>query len=409
MHLGALFIIRHVLTSASVRETARRFQLSPSTVSAAIRNAETELAMKLTERASGELVTLIAGGGVLEGLEPITVAIGELCQFAGQVGAGGIDEAWAARIPVKIVAIERFLEVADQGSINRAARRLHLGQPQLSLQLANLEKFLGRRLFERQAQGSVLTEEGRRAYQIFMAISQAWNDLKSAADERYRRTARSLRIGSIIPTGSESWVARCLGLLVSEWNARRSNNAISLVSMTADDLREALKSGRIDVAILDSVFGLEDFRHRELLQTDMVVIAPRHSTQTSVADLVAAHAICMPSPRTGLGHAAMAFSDERAPNRRLRSRDITAADSLPVIVDLVANHGYVSFLGRVSAMPIADKVRIVDLDEHLPMSYHVAFNHRKAAADACAVIIAAAARITSEAVAKTDAVRESAA
>ena len=401
MHLGALFIIGHVLTSASVRETARRFQLSPSTVSAAIRNAETELAMKLTERASGELVTLIAGGGVLEGLEPITVAIGELCQFAGHVGAGGIDEAWAARIPVKIVAIERFLEVADQGSINRAARRLHLGQPQLSLQLANLEKFLGRRLFERQAQGSVLTEEGRRAYQIFMAISQAWNDLKSAADERYRRTARSLRIGSIIPTGSESWVARCLGLLVSEWNARRSNNAISLVSMTADDLREALKSGRIDVAILDSVFGLEDFRHRELLQTDMVVIAPPHSTETTVADLVAGHAICMPSPRTGLGHAAMAFSAERAPDRRLRSRDITAADSLPVIVDLVANHGYVSFLGRVSAMPIAGKVRIVDLDEHLPMSYHVAFNHRKAAADACTVIIEAAARITSETVAQT--------
>ncbi|AGS20359.1 LysR family transcriptional regulator [Rhizobium etli] len=409
MHLGALFIIRHVLTSVSVRETARRFQLSPSTVSAAIRNIETELAMKLTERASGELVTLIASAGTLEGLEPITVAIGELCQFAGQVDAGGIDEVWAARIPVKIVAIERFLEVADQGSINRAARRLHLGQPQLSLQLANLEKFLGRRLFERQAQGSVLTEEGRRAYQIFMAISQAWNDLKSAADERYRRAARSLRIGSIIPTGSESWVARCLGQLVSEWNARRSNNAISLVSMTADDLREALKSGRIDVAILDSVFGLEDFRHRELLQTDMVAIAPPDSTETTVADLVAGHAICMPSPRTGLGHAAMAFSNERAPDRRLRSRDITAADSLPVIVDLVANHGYVSFLGRVSAMPIADKVRIVNLDEALPMSYHVAFNHRKAAADACAVIIAAAARITSETVAKTDGVRESAA
>ncbi|MBX5220544.1 MULTISPECIES: LysR family transcriptional regulator [unclassified Rhizobium] len=412
MHLGALFITHHVLTSGSVRETARRFQLSPSTVSAAIRNAETELAMKLTERASGELVMLIAAGGLLEGLQPITVAIGELGKFAGH-DASGTAEAWASRIPVKVVAIERFLEVADQGSINRAARRLHLGQPQLSLQLANLERFLGRRLFERQAQGSVLTEEGRRAYQIFMAISQAWNDLKSAADERYRRTARSLRIGSIIPTGSESWVARCLGLLVSEWNARRSNNAISLVSMTADDLREALKSGRIDVAVLDSVFGLEHFRHRELLQTDMVAIAPPQSTQTTVAELVAAHAICTPSPRTGLGHAAMAFSEASAPDRRLRSRDITAADSLPVIVDLVANHGYVSFLGRVSAMPIADKVRIVDLDEHLPMSYHVAFNHRKAAADACEMIIAAAAKITSESAApitkQVDGARETAA
>ncbi|ASR08058.1 LysR family transcriptional regulator [Rhizobium leguminosarum bv. viciae] len=406
MHLRILFIASHVLTSGSVRETARRFQLSPSTVSTAIHNLETELAMTLTERASGELATLIASGRVLEGLKPIMAAIAELGQWAGHDGAAAAesDEAWASRIPVKIVTMERFLEVADQGSINRAARRLRLGQPQLSLQLANLEKFLGHRLFERQAQGSVLTEEGRRAYQIFMAISQAWNDLKSSADERYRRTARSLRIGSIIPTGSESWVARCLGSLVSEWNMRRNNNAISLVSMTADDLREALKSGRIDVAILDSVFGLESFRHRELLQTDMVVIAPPDSTGTSVADLVAGHPICMPSPRTGLGHAAMAFSYERAPDRRLRGQDITAADSLPVIVDLVANHGYVSFLGRVSAMPIADKVRIVDLDEHLPMSYHVAFNHRKAAADACTMIIEVAARITSEAVVKTAAV-----
>jgi len=401
LHLGALFIASHVLTSGSVRETARRFQLSPSTVSTAIHNLETELAIKLTERASGELVTLIASGRVLDGLEPIMAAIAELGQLTGHDGAAEAYETWASRIPVKIVTMERFLEVADQGSINRAARRLRLGQPQLSLQLANLEKFLGARLFERQAQGSVLTEEGRRAYQIFMAISQAWNDLKSSADERYRRTARSLRIGSIIPTGSESWVARCLGVLVSEWNARRNNNAISLVSMTADDLREALKNGRIDVAILDSVFGLESFRHRELLQTDMVVIAPPDSTEMSVADLVAGHAICMPSPRTGLGHAAMAFSYERAPNRRLRGQDITAADSLPVIVDLVANHGYVSFLGRVSALPIADKVRIVDLDVHLPMSYHVAFNHRKAAADACTVIIEAAARITSETVAQT--------
>ncbi|WP_222944433.1 helix-turn-helix domain-containing protein, partial [Pseudomonas lurida] len=121
--------------------------------------------MKLTERASGELATLIASGRVLECLEPIMAAIAELGQWAGHDGAAAeIDEAWASRIPVKIVTMERFLEVADQGSINRAARRLRLGQPQLSLQLANLEKFLRHRLFERQAQGSVLTEEGRRAY-----------------------------------------------------------------------------------------------------------------------------------------------------------------------------------------------------------------------------------------------------
>ena len=399
MHLGALFIASHVLSSGSVRETARRFSLAASTVSAAVSNLESELALKLTERSAGELVTLIASSQVRQGLAPVLEAITQLAELAGE--APEEVEGWAARIPVKIATMERFLEVADQGSINRAARRLGLGQPQLSLQIANLEKFTGRKLFERQAQGSALTEDGRRAYAIFSAISQAWNDLKAAADERYQRTTRSLRIGSIIPTGAESWVARCLGALVADWNTDRNKNAISLISMTADDLREALKSGRIDVAILDSVFGLESFQNRELLRTDLVAIAPPESTETDVAALVASHPICTPSERTGLGDAATALSRAGMVSRRFRNQDIRAADSLPVIVDLVANHGYVSFLGRVSALPIADRVRIVDLAEAIPISYHVAFNHRKTSADACMMIIEAVRKIVGQPIAKS--------
>jgi len=395
LQLGTLFVASHVLTSGSVRETARSLSLAASTVSTAVRNLETELALKLTERSSGELATLLASNDVREKLAPIVRAAEELANWMGT------NE--PSRLPIKITTMERFLEVADQGSINRAARRLKLGQPQLSLQIATLEKALGHRLFERQANGSVLTEQGSRIYAILQAITQEWNDLKASADERYQRTARALRIGSIIPTGSESWVARCLGALVAEWNARRSKNALSLVLMTADDLREALKSGRIDVAILDSVFGLERFQHRELLKTEMVLIAPLQSRERTVDELVEGHAICTPSSRTGLGHATMALSHERTANRRHRNQDITAADSLPVIVDLVANHGYISFLGRVSAMPIADKVRIVELEESIPMSYHVAFNHRKASADASAVIVAAVAEIIAEPVAQENA------
>jgi len=395
LQLGTLFVASHVLTSGSVRETARSLSLAASTVSTAVRNLETELALKLTVRSSGELATLLASNDVREKLAPIVRAAEELANWMGT------NE--PSRLPIKITTMERFLEVADQGSINRAARRLKLGQPQLSLQIATLEKALGHRLFERQANGSALTEQGSRIYAILQAITQEWNDLKASADERYQRTARALRIGSIIPTGSESWVARCLGALVAEWNARRSKNALSLVLMTADDLREALKSGRIDVAILDSVFGLERFQHRELLKTEMVLIAPLQSRERTVAELVEGHAICTPSSRTGLGHATMSLSHERTANRRHRNQDITAADSLPVIVDLVANHGYISFLGRVSAMPIADKVRIVELEESIPMSYHVAFNHRKASADASAVIVAAVAEIIAEPVAQENA------
>ncbi len=342
--------------------------------------------MKLVERASGELATLLASSKVQKGLQPILGSIRRLSVLMKEPPAPADYDQWAARLPLKIATIERFLEVADQGSINRAARRLRLGQPQLSLQIANLEELFGCRLFERQAQGSVLTEAGQEVHAILAAIAQAWDEMKAAADERFQRTARAVRIGSIIPTGSESWVARSLASLVSRWNIGGNSNMLSLMLMTADDLREALRSGRIDVAIVDSVFGLDAFEHMELVATDMVAIAPPDSTEQTFAALMENHPLCVPSPRTGIGNAATAFGYDSRDRRRFRGRDITSADSLPVIVDLVANHGYVSFLGRVSALPIADKVRIVDPDELLPLSYHLAHNGRKASVEACRLI-----------------------
>ncbi|PST23791.1 LysR family transcriptional regulator [Rhizobium sp. JAB6] len=389
MYLGALFVADMVFSIGSVRETARRLSFSASTVSGALRRLETELAMKLVERASGELATLLASSKVQKGLQPILGGMRQLSTLMKEPPSREDYDQWAARLPLKIATIERFLEVADQGSINRAARRLRLGQPQLSLQIANLEELFGCRLFARQAQGSVLTEAGQEVHAILSAIAQAWDEMKAAADERFQRTARAVRIGSIIPTGSESWVARSLASLVSRWNIGGNRNMLSLLLMTADDLREALRSGRIDVAIVDSVFGLDAFEHMELLATDMVAIAPPDSTEQTFAALVENHPLCVPSPRTGIGNAATAFGYDSRDRRRFRGRDITSADSLPVIVDLVANHGYVSFLGRVSALPIADKVRIVDPDEVLPLSYHLAHNGRKASVEACRLILEA--------------------
>ena len=78
MYLGALFIADMVFSVGSVRETARRLSFSASTVSSALRRLETELAMKLVERASGELATLLASSKVQKGLQPILAGIRQL-------------------------------------------------------------------------------------------------------------------------------------------------------------------------------------------------------------------------------------------------------------------------------------------------------------------------------------------
>jgi LysR family transcriptional regulator, nitrogen assimilation regulatory protein len=55
-----------------------------------------------------------------------------------------------------------FLQIAEEGSISRAARVLAIAQPALSRQLHLLEKDLGVALFRRTARGVELTEEGEQ-------------------------------------------------------------------------------------------------------------------------------------------------------------------------------------------------------------------------------------------------------
>jgi len=57
-----------------------------------------------------------------------------------------------------------FVAVAEERSVGRAARRLHMAQPPLSTQIKNLETLLGTPLFRRGPRGMEITEAGQALY-----------------------------------------------------------------------------------------------------------------------------------------------------------------------------------------------------------------------------------------------------
>lgn len=61
---------------------------------------------------------------------------------------------------MEIRVLRYFLEVAREGSVTRAAQRLHISQPTLSKQLKDLEAELGKKLFTRGSFSVRLTDEG---------------------------------------------------------------------------------------------------------------------------------------------------------------------------------------------------------------------------------------------------------
>lgn len=77
--------------------------------------------------------------------------------------------------------IRAVVVVAEEGSVRRAAERLHTTQPPLSRQIAALESELGARLFERRPRGMALNDRGHAFVATARRVLAAVDELKASA------------------------------------------------------------------------------------------------------------------------------------------------------------------------------------------------------------------------------------
>lgn len=95
-------------------------------------------------------------------------------------------------------ALRAFVVAAREGNISRAAEKLHLSQPAVSLQLKQLSEIAGLELFTRMPQGILLTRDGANLLPHAERALQAQAEFLQAA-ARMKGSARgALRIGTIL-------------------------------------------------------------------------------------------------------------------------------------------------------------------------------------------------------------------
>lgn len=82
---------------------------------------------------------------------------------------------------MEIRVLRYFLAIAQEESITRAAELLHITQPTLSRQIAQMEEEMGVRLFDRGTRKITLTNEGlllrRRAEEILELVDKTEREL----------------------------------------------------------------------------------------------------------------------------------------------------------------------------------------------------------------------------------------
>ena len=88
---------------------------------------------------------------------------------------------------MQIQQLTYFVAIAEQGSINKAAEKLFVTQPNLSKAISNLENELKVRIFNRTNKGVVLTDEGKKLYQYARTIINQMELIQGLSEKEHRR------------------------------------------------------------------------------------------------------------------------------------------------------------------------------------------------------------------------------
>lgn len=269
----------------------------------------------------------------------------------------------AARRPLSLLSLQHFVDTLDAGSIRMAARRLGIGQPQLSRQLARLEENLGDRLLDRSAGGCRPTRAGEQVARLASELLARWTLLTSTSARDFRRQIATLRLGSIVPLGHESQIARMLAGLVATWKQPGRRTHLMLKSSTAEELILELKAGRLDFVLVDMVVAGVDLDGIEIDRSRLAVVGPL-GFKARCSDPVEAlrrEPVAVPTARSGLRRAVRDLLEASGERSDQTPANFTEIDSIPVIINLVREHGYLSVLPKGSVDGLIEGVEAVEL------------------------------------------------
>lgn len=166
--------------------------------------------------------------------------------------------------------LRAFVVLAEELHFGRAAQRLSIVQPALSMQIKTLEEELGAKLFERDRHSVALSEVGR----IFLPEARAALHQSARAMDIARASGRG-EIGRIRIAFVSSVLPNLLPTLIRALHARFPRIEPELKDLPTPDQLAALRDGQLDFGLVRlPVPGGAGIRTRVVLHESFVVALP---------------------------------------------------------------------------------------------------------------------------------------
>ena len=254
---------------------------------------------------------------------------------------------------MELKQMKYLLCLAEEGHVTRAARRLHIVQPALSMQIARLEAEFGRKLFNRTRHGVSLTPAGATLVQLVAPIVR---DADRATDEMARldgRVSGRVRIG-LITSVAQTTVASFSAKVAKQF----PDVQLSVCEGYTEVLLDWVTTGEIDAALVNVPRHKLALSSTTLLEEEMVfayragsnIVLPKRLRFEDVAR----YNLVTPSKRHGL----RLILDNRAAEVGIELKPKLEVDTLHAIAEVVATTDLVTILPSIALAQMLASGRI---------------------------------------------------
>ncbi|WP_290652819.1 LysR family transcriptional regulator [Aquisalimonas sp.] len=170
----------------------------------------------------------------------------------------------------RVKQLRAFCYTAQAGSISRAAERLFLSQPSVSLQIQALEREMEITLFERRGPKIRLTPDGKALYELALPLVDGIDALPARFAERHQ----TLQRGRLDIAAGESSTLYLIPDLLKDYLDRYPNSPVKLHNLVGADMLSALRNDEVDFAIGSMLELPDDIAYRAVYSFDTSLILP---------------------------------------------------------------------------------------------------------------------------------------
>ncbi|TRW78862.1 LysR family transcriptional regulator [Mycolicibacterium sp. 018/SC-01/001] len=242
-------------------------------------------------------------------------------------------------VDLDLRVVRYFATVAQHRHFGRAAAALHMTQPSLSRQIAGLEKRLGTTLFERTAQGSLLTEAGV----AFATYAEVLLDTAARAVAHTRAAGQPRRL--VVGYTSNLVVTAAVHAL----RQRHPDAEVITQHLPWNGARAALLDRRVDIAVTRLPIAANGLDVAVLYQEPRAVLLSREHRLAGRAHLSLADIAGEPIPRTGDPGWDTFWRNE--PHPADATSDAPVIDDVAALVDHLASGAAVAIVPADSRLP----------------------------------------------------------